>query len=148
MIPSAATLKRLPFSQLAAVSNFTVGKRGVGQIRFLQPVDLTKLDVSSIVGRLIVFEPRQISVYPQSPSDQDEEEGEGEKPPPGQGLNLPAEIRLERSWPVSKATRQPIIDMDDELLKAHVERLRNQPDCHFIDYYPESGTWVFRVEHF
>lgn len=141
MIPSESTLRRLPYAQLAAVHNFTVGERGVGQVRFLQPVDLTKIALSDIFERIVIFEPRLITLYP------DDEWAEGEKPPIGSGLNVPAEVRLERCWCTNKADRQPIKDMGDPRLQAHIERLKAMPGAHFVDYLPETGTWIFRVDH-
>jgi hypothetical protein len=38
--------------------------------------------------------------------------------------------------------------MGDPRLQAHIERLKGMPDTQFVDYLPESGTWVFRVQHF
>lgn len=141
MIPSESTLRRLSYAQLAAVNNFTVGERGTGQVRFLQPVDLTKLVLGDIFERIVIFEPRLITLYP------DDEWAEGEKPPVGSGLNVPAEVRLERCWCTNKADRQPIKDMGDPRLQAHIERLKAMPGAHFVDYLPETGTWVFRVDH-
>lgn len=142
MIPNETTLRKLPYAQLSTVHNFTVGERGVGQVRFLQPVDLTKITLSDIFDRIVVFEPRLITLYP------DDEYTEEEKPPIGSGLNLPAEIRLERCWCVNKSDRTPIKDMGDSRLQAHIERLKSIPDTHFIDYLPETGTWIFKVDHF
>lgn len=141
MIPSESTLRRLPYAQLAAVHNFTVGERGIGQVRFLQPVDLTKIALSEIFERIVIFEPRLITLYP------DDEWTEEQKPSIGSGLNVPAEVRLERCWCTNKADRQPIRDMGDSRLQAHIERLKAMPGAHFIDYLPETGTWIFRVDH-
>lgn len=179
MIPNESILRRLSYSQLSAVPNFTVGQKGIGQVRFLVPVDLTKIDLKDIFDRIIIFEPRQITVYPDEEfggtpnadvDDEDYGEGEGEnslagedvavkegggrgllwdeKPPVGQGLNVPAEIRLERCWCLNKADRQPIKDMSDPRLKAHIERLKKVESTQFVDYLPETGTWIFRVDHF
>ena len=71
--------KLWPYAQLSAVQNFTIGERGVGQVRFLQPVDLTKVSLNDIFDRIVVFEPRLITLYP------DDEFAEGEKPPIGSG---------------------------------------------------------------
>ena len=144
MIPDEATLRKMPYAKLSAVSNFTVGARGIGQVRFLEPVDLTKLNTEDIFGRIVRFESCLVSVYPE----EEFPEGEGGKPDVGSGLNLPAEIRLERCWAPSKASREPIKDMNDARLKAHIERLRSTEETTFIDYYPETGTWIFQVEHF
>ncbi len=143
MIPNESTLRKLSYAQLSAVHNFTIGERGVGQVRFLQPIDLTKVPLSDIFERIVVFEPRLITLYPDDQFGEEEE-----KPAVGSGLNVPAEIRLERCWPLCKSDRSPIKDMGDPRLQAHIDRLKAMPDTHFVDYLPETGTWIFRVEHF
>lgn len=142
MIPNEATLRKLPYTQLCAVQNFTIGQRSIGQVRFLQPVDLSKISPGDIFERIVIFEPKLVTLYP------DDEFPGDEKPAPGLGLNVPAEVRLECCWCVSKADRHPIKDMGDQRLQAHIERLKKMPDTQFIDYLPDSGTWIFRVEHF
>ncbi|PJF17443.1 hypothetical protein PSACC_02758 [Paramicrosporidium saccamoebae] len=142
LIPNDVTLRKLPYAQLCSVQNFTIGQRGIGQVRFLQPVDLTKIALSDIFDRIVVFEPRLVTLYP------DDEFPEDEKPAVGTGLNVAAEVRLERCWCVSKADRQPIRDMGDPRLQTHIDRLKSMPDTQFVDYLPDSGTWVFRVDHF
>lgn len=145
MTPSRSVLSHMPYSQLSAVSNFTVGCRGIGQVRFLCPVDLTKVVLDEILSKIVVFEPRQITVYPESDEDS---AFTVSKPAVGSGLNLPAEVRLECCWPVNKANRQPIREMGDERMLSHISRLRSVEGTKFMDYFPETGTWVFRVEHF
>ena len=44
-----AAMGREDPSSLAAVSNFTVGRRGMGQIRWLAPVDVRGLDLDGTV---------------------------------------------------------------------------------------------------
>ena len=70
------------------------------------------------------------------------------KPPVGSGLNKPATIKLHGCFPLDKATKEPITDANHSAVRRKIERLRNMPETRFIDYLPETGTWVFRVEHF
>lgn len=140
MVPSESTLKRMSYSQLASISNFTIGQYGIGQVRFLRPVDLTSVDLEAILDNIVVFGQSQVVIYP--------EDVFPEKPPVGTGLNQPAEIRLERCWPTSRSTRDPITEMGSERMRRHIERLKSVPDTHFVDFVPESGTWIFTVEHF
>jgi nuclear pore complex protein Nup98-Nup96 len=140
MVPSMATLKRMSYSQLAAISNFTVGQHGIGQVRFLKPVDLTGIDLDAILDHLIVFGANQVVVYP--------EDDFPERPPVGQGLNQPAEVRLERCWPTARSTRDPITEMGGERMRRHIERIKTVEGTHFVDFFPETGTWVFTVDHF
>jgi nuclear pore complex protein Nup98-Nup96 len=140
MVPALSTLKRMSYSQLAAVTNLTIGQRGVGQIRFLRPVDLTGLDLDAILDHLVVFGPSQVVVYP--------EDDFPERPPTGTGLNQPSEVRLERCWPTSRSSRDPITEMGGERMRRHIERLKAVQGTHFVDFVPETGTWVFTVDHF
>ena len=172
--PSRAALARMSYSQQCSVANFTIGKKGVGQVRFLRPIDMTAVDLEDL-PQMVIFEPRQVTIYPEDRYISLDEEFEKEKteknslsddriektkvlrgspvlvkPPPGQGLNQPAEIRLEGCWPISKATREPIrdVNMGSERMRHHVARLKAVPDTKFQDFLPETGTWVFTVEHF
>ncbi|KAJ1931315.1 hypothetical protein EC988_009829, partial [Linderina pennispora] len=41
MVPNLAELRSMPEQKLRAVKEFVVGRNGVGQVRFMEPVDLT-----------------------------------------------------------------------------------------------------------
>lgn len=138
MTPSETVLKKFNSEQLAAVHDFTVRQKGVGSVRWLRHVDLREVSLKDFFTKVVLFEPKQVTVYPDSST----------KPARGEGLNVPAEIRLERCWPVNRATRQPITDPGSERYKEHLERLRSMPETHFVDFERETGTWVFRVDHF
>jgi nuclear pore complex protein Nup98-Nup96 len=140
MVPPRESLRRMGFAQLSALPNFVVGRTGFGQIRFLAPVDLTKVALDdSFFGRVVVFERSRVTVYP---------EGGVETPPQGAGLNVRAEIRVDRCWPVTKADREPIRDISHPRVVELIERLKAVPDTEFRDYFPDTGTWIFRVKHF
>lgn len=136
-IPTMSTL--LSSRDLRAVSNFVVGRKGYGQVRFSKPVDLSQVrSIQDVPGTIVVFELKICTVYPD----------ETLKPPVGKGLNVPATITLEKCWPLSKETRQPILDVENPRFIAHVERLKRQADTEFIDYIADSGSWIFKVKHF
>jgi nuclear pore complex protein Nup98-Nup96 len=129
----------LSMRDLRAVPNFVVGRKGYGQVRFNQPVDLSQVrSIPDIPGEIVVFDLKICTVYPD----------ESIKPPVGRGLNVPATITLEKCWPLSKETRKPILDVQNPRFIAHVERLKRQPDTEFIDYIADTGSWVFKVNHF
>jgi nuclear pore complex protein Nup98-Nup96 len=129
----------LALRDIRAVSGFVVGRKGYGQVRFLQPVDLSQVrSIPDIPGSIVVFDLKICTVYPD----------ETVKPPVGKGLNVPAIITLEKCWPLSKETRRPILDVENPRFIAHVERLKRQPDTEFIDYIADSGSWIFKVSHF
>ncbi|KAI8319181.1 C-terminal autoproteolytic domain of nucleoporin nup98, partial [Martensiomyces pterosporus] len=136
MRPSLSELRAMPARKLRAVKDFTVGRTGVGQVRFLEPVNLTTVgSLSAIAGGVVLFDDRVCTVYPD----------ETNKPPRGEGLNVPAVISLEDCWPVDRATRQPITQVDDPRVRKHIRRLKSIDETTFIDFV--EGTWVFRVEH-
>jgi nuclear pore complex protein Nup98-Nup96 len=136
--PSESVLSKYTPEQLKSVSGFIAGKKGVGKICFLKPVDLSDINLDDLFHKYIVFSPSQVVVYPDTET----------KMPPGKGLNQPAEIRLERCWPINRSTRQPITDEGNERYKQHIERLKGIPDTTFVDFINDTGTWVFKVDHF
>jgi nuclear pore complex protein Nup98-Nup96 len=137
--PPTSVLMDLSKAELSKVSNFTVGRRGYGQVSFNSAVDLSSLEqVEDVAGKIIIFEPKMCTVYP------DEEL----KPSVGKGLNVPATITLEQCFPLSKDKRQPIRDKTHPRFQQHVDRLKRMSETEFVDYLAESGTWIFKVEHF
>ena len=143
MEPSESVLRKMSQSQLKSIEGFTIGQKGLGEIRFIKPVDLNDVDLDRIFIDIVKFEPKQVVVYPET------EEGKGvAKPPPGQGLNQPAIVKLERCWPTARGTRTPITDPASERMKHHIDRLKNVPDTHLLSFDHISGIWEFRVDHF
>ncbi|KAG8681078.1 hypothetical protein FRC08_015853, partial [Ceratobasidium sp. 394] len=139
MKPSLAELQSMSHDQLVSVKNFTVGRHGYGQITFLAPVDLTTVyAISGIPEKTVLFEEGACTVYPD----------ESQKAPRGEGLNVPAEISLEKCWPKDKATRAPIKNPNDPAWQRQERKLRKMKDTEFVDFEPEKGTWTFRVPHF
>ncbi|KAA3679668.1 nuclear pore complex protein Nup98-Nup96 [Paragonimus westermani] len=119
------------------VEDFVVGRRHYGHILFPGNTNVTDLDLDSIV----YIRRREVVVYP------DDEK----KPPVGFGLNKRAEICLESVWPTDKATREPIKSperLSVMRFEERLERATRRMDARFIEYRPESGSWVFEVKHF
>lgn len=140
MVPTANKLRSLPKEQQKKVIGLTVGRRGYGQVRFDNPVDITNLpvDIEDLPGNVVVFDVRVCTVYPEGM----------DKPAPGKGLNVPATITLEDCFPVTKNERGKIRDPAHPRYMAHIRRLKSVKDTEFVDYLPDAGTWIFRVEHF
>lgn len=139
-IPSLHQLHKLPAARLQSLSDFVVGRVGFGTISFHDPVNLTTLSsVDRLLGDVVIIEDRNCTVYPA--------DYEG-KPSAGDGLNVPATVVLERCWPVSKATREPIKKAGDPKLVSHIKRLRNLEGAKFIDFELETGKWTFEVDGF
>lgn len=139
MIPSAQKLKQLSREQQKRVIGLTIGRRGYGQVRFDNPVDVTGVkDLDKIAGEIVIFDQRVCTVYPETM----------EKPHPGQGLNVPATITLEDCFPVSKNERGKIRDPEHPRFVSHLRRLKSIKDTEFVDYLPNEGIWIFKVRHF
>jgi len=139
--PDLQTLKKSGHDQLSACEGLVVGRKGYGEIHFLEPVDLTGLPrLGALLGEVIRFDDKECSVYPDSE--------EVDKPPPGSGLNVKAKLSLEGCWAVDKATREPITDPNHPSAVKHLKRLKNMKDTHFESFDMKTGTWTFTVDHF
>ncbi|ESU14851.1 hypothetical protein FGSG_08487 [Fusarium graminearum PH-1] len=134
--PPMEDLEKLNRMQRQKVDQFTVGRDNVGYVSFKVPVDISNIDLADICGTLIVLEPRSATVYPVS----------AKKPPVGKGLNVPAKIALEQSWP--RGGRDKRVASDPKRFNKHVERLKRIENTTFESYDKDTGVWVFSVEHF
>ena len=129
--PTLEELKSMNRVQRQKIDGFEIGREHVGSIKFLYPVDISGIEVDDLCGTVIQLELRSATVYPVA----------AKKPPVGKGLNVPAQITLEQSWPRGNPT-------DARRLKKHVDRLKRMEDTQFIKYDELPGIWVFTVEHF
>lgn len=136
--PKLEKLEQMSKEDLSQLSGFTAGRRGFGEVSFLEPVDLTLAPLEDILGSIIVVDQSELSVYPDDYS---------QKPERGQGLNVPARIMLENVFTTDKATKDWVRDPEDPRFQKFVRRVKAIPDTEFISY-TDDGTWTFRVEHF
>ncbi|XP_036674150.3 nuclear pore complex protein Nup98-Nup96 [Drosophila suzukii] len=119
------------------VPNFTVGREGYGNVFFGKEMDVAGLNLDEIVH----FRNKEIIIYPDDDN----------KPPIGHGLNRDAQVTLDQVWPLDKtkheAIKEPqrLLEMDWE---GKLRRVCDKNDTRFIEYRPETGSWVFRVKHF
>ncbi|KAK0641102.1 nuclear protein 96-domain-containing protein [Cercophora newfieldiana] len=133
MSPPIEELRAMNRNQLKKVANFVVGRENVGSVAFRVPVDLTGINVDELFDEIVVLQTRSATVYPNP----------AKKPPVGKGLNVPALISLEHSYPRGGPATT------GRKLERHIERLRTQiPDTTFESYDKETGVWNFTVEHF
>ncbi|KAI1141827.1 nuclear protein 96-domain-containing protein [Hypoxylon sp. FL0543] len=132
MSPTKEEIQEMNRVQRQKVTDFTVGRQNVGYVKFKVPVDLTSVDIDKIFHEIVILEPRSATVYPNP----------AKKPPVGKGLNVPALINLENSWPRSSKKGKPIS------INKHIERLKRVEDTKFENYNPDTGEWTFSVEHF
>lgn len=135
--PSFEELQAMNRIQRQSVDGFVIGRHNVGNIAFKYPVDLTGIDLEELYGGLVQLEARSATVYPVA----------ARKPPVGKGLNIPAKITLEQSWPRGSRDSRVLADNDKRVNK-HIERLQRIPETTYLGYNPETGVWVFSVEHF
>uniref|UniRef100_A0A1B0D922 Nuclear pore complex protein Nup98-Nup96 n=1 Tax=Phlebotomus papatasi TaxID=29031 RepID=A0A1B0D922_PHLPP len=119
------------------VPNFTVGRERYGNVFFDEEMDVAGVNLDETV----FFRHKEVVIYAL----------DEQKPPIGMGLNRPAQVTLDQLWPMDKTTHEPIKDPERLESIEYEERLRRackKYDTRFIDYRPETGSWVFKVDHF
>lgn len=119
------------------VPNFTIGRRGYGNVYFDEEMDVSGLNLDEICH----FRNKEIILY------QDDDN----KPPVGEGLNRRAQVTLDQIWPYDKNTHEPIKEPNRlEALgyEAKLRRICEKRGTRFLEYRPESGSCVFKVDHF
>ena len=146
MRPSPQELAQCPREALAAVSDFTVVRLGVASIKWLVPVDIRGLNLDETIR----FSKRSVAVYPHDDTPGGTSPLAPVKPPQGQGLNCPAEITYCNIFKLDKASGAPVTSPREvDAFKHKLRRvLAAQDGAQFVSYEPDSGTWVFRVQHF
>lgn len=137
MKPSKAELEKMSRSQLSQIKGFVVGREGVGYIVFHQP-DLTSVPLDRICGDIVKLGTRSATVYldPQG------------KPPVGKGLNVPSTVTLGNSWARSDAGTLPVYERKGPRYDKHIIRLKRVTATKFVEYKPNTGEWIFDVDHF
>ncbi|KAM9846701.1 nuclear pore complex protein Nup98-Nup96 isoform 2-T2 [Aulostomus maculatus] len=119
------------------VENFTIGRKGYGSIFFPGEMNVMGMNLDQIVH----FRRKEVVVYPDDKN----------KPPEGEGLNRRAEVTLDGVWPNDKTSctqiRSPerLTDMNYE---GRLEKASRKQGARFLEYRPETGSWVFEVVHF
>lgn len=119
------------------VPNFTIGRKGYGNVYFGEPIDVAGLNLDELVH----FRHKEVIIYP------DDEN----KPPVGEGLNRKAQITLDQVWPHDKTLHEPIKDrerLDEMNYETKLRAVCDKHDTRFVEYRPETGSWVFKVDHF
>ncbi|XP_047352980.1 nuclear pore complex protein Nup98-Nup96 isoform X1 [Vespa velutina] len=136
-IPPLDKLDNYVCGETCVVPHFTVGRRGYGNVLFPESFDIYGLNLDEIV----YFRHKEVIIYP------DDEK----KPPVGQGLNRKAQVTLERVWPHDKTRHEPITDphrIEAMNYEAKLRKVSAKHDTNFLEYRPETGSWVFKVDHF
>ncbi|KAG8180121.1 hypothetical protein JTE90_012136 [Oedothorax gibbosus] len=136
-IPSLDEMIPFICDETCIVKDFVVGRTGYGQVIFPGDTDVYGLNLDEIVS----FGKKEINVYPD----------DNKKPPLGQGLNRKAKVILKNVWPNDKTSRTLVQDPERILKMGYREKIEKctaQIGATFIDYKPETGTWIFEVDHF
>lgn len=137
-IPSLDDLASIMDEQGRCVtSNFTIGRKGYGNVYFNETFDVAGLNLDEIVH----FRHKEVIIYP------DDEK----KPPIGQALNRKAQVTLDQVWPQDKTLHEPIKDADrlqSMNFEGKLRRVCDKSDTRFLEYRPDTGSWVFKVDHF
>lgn len=98
-------------------------------------------DILQFFILIVHFRHKEVIIYP------DDEK----KPPVGQGLNRRAQVTLDKVWPHDKSLHEPITDPQRLAVMNYEGKLRRvsaKHDTRFLEYRPETGSWVFKVDHF
>lgn len=136
--PTLETLASMPKEGLKHVHNLIVGRKGYGEVKFDQAVDLSEIVLEDIMGVLVVLEERTAVIYPDNES----------KPPKGSQLNVPATIKLEKCFTHDKNTGAPIKDPSHPRFQLFRDKLKKQADKVFVSYDEKTGDWTFKVSGF
>lgn len=130
-----AAMARDDPDSLAEVAQFTVGKRGVGSVRWLDPVDVRGINIDEIVE----LARGSVEVYLEG----------SDKPDVGSGLNKSAEITMLKIFKTDTSTGKPTQDPEAvERFTRKLKKIAAEQSARFISYDGASGTWKFEVEHF
>ena len=125
--PDIDVLKKWSNYDLANVSNFTVVRKGFGEIRWDEPVDVRNINLNDILE----IEHGSVSVYTNSL----------DKPPVGSGLNKPATIILEGIKPKNGISL--------EQWENRLKKTNEKNEAEFVSFSPNNNfEWEFSVVHF
>ncbi|CDK29788.1 unnamed protein product [Kuraishia capsulata CBS 1993] len=138
--PSISELSTYDLDELANVENFIVGRKGYGQVAFQYPVDLTSFagNLQDVLGKTIKFDKGCLIVYDDSDA----------KPAQGNGLNVPATVTVQGSFPKDPTTGKYTNTPSSELLRGYINKLKSLLGMEFVNYDPLLGAFTFKVDHF
>ena len=138
-IPSMSELCTMvdPETGNLTVENFTIGRAGYGNIFFPGLTNIKNMNFDDIV----FFRHKEVIVYPD----------DGKKPELGSGLNKKAQVTLDKVWPVDKTSHSSVKSPEKLQTMNYEEKLQKaclKLGARFVEYRPETGSWVFKVDHF
>lgn len=124
-IPSLEVLAKLSDMELQKVEHFIVGRKDVGEVRFLYPVNLRHANLDE----LITIKKGKINIYPPGTL----------KPKECIGLNVPALFVFKGIFP--KTGLQDAVEQLKLKLRNECIRMGSV----FVDYDANSGIWIVKV---
>ena len=119
------------------VTGFTIGRDGYGNIHYPGSINVAGLNLDENV----FIRHKEVIVYPDDTN----------KPALGEGLNRKALITLDKVWPNDKSTGDTVRSpgrLRSMGYEEKLERASARLGARFIEYRPETGSWVFKVDHF
>jgi len=119
------------------VTGFTIGREGYGNIHYPGSINVAGLNLDDNV----FIRHKEVIVYPD----------DSNKPALGEGLNRKALITLDKVWPNEKSTGDTVRSPSRLRSMGYEEKLERASarlGARFIEYRPETGSWVFKVDHF
>ncbi|KAG6513568.1 hypothetical protein ZIOFF_023900 [Zingiber officinale] len=128
-IDELAALEMIDSGYCSRVPDFTIGRVGYGQIKFIGSTDVRWLHLDQIVK----FDRNSVVVYTD----------EADKPPVGQGLNKAAEVTLTLKLR-SLDAHSLEVDRFGGILRKRADR----QGAFFVSFDLSSGNWTFLVHHF
>ncbi|KAL4457257.1 hypothetical protein ABPG75_012122 [Micractinium tetrahymenae] len=141
-VPSIRQLARASDEQLKAVHRFVIGRKDLGEVAFLYPVDLRGLDLD----QLISIERGSIDLYPapagsNTNGDKAVAAAARKLPPPGRGLNQPALLTFRR-MAVKKPDDQKLVAAFKKRLQEASERMGGV----FVHYDSKEAVWMMKLD--
>ncbi|BDA51457.1 probable inactive phenolphthiocerol synthesis polyketide s at N-terminal half [Coccomyxa sp. Obi] len=129
-VPDMRRLKRMRDDELKAVERFVVGRKDVGEVAFIDPVDLRGVDLDAILD----MDKGRIQVYGVP--------GGAPRPAAGEGLNRPALLTFRRML-VKQKSESSVAKFRTKLVD-HAAKLGGV----FVHYDADTGNWIMKVDHF
>lgn len=126
--PPLDKLRTMTQEELSKVPDFEIGCKGLGSIKFEGPTDLSHTRLDAVVQ----FHPQKVTMFPNDMA----------KPPVGEGLNKPAVVTLENCFP-KKRTAGILAKY-----AAKIEQTTRSFPGSLRSWDPDTGKWIFSVEHF
>uniref|UniRef100_A0A7S4IT70 Peptidase S59 domain-containing protein n=1 Tax=Vannella robusta TaxID=1487602 RepID=A0A7S4IT70_9EUKA len=112
-----------------AVENFKIGRHGIGEIQFLQPIDMRSL-VNKVLDEIVIISSEGVTMYPNDKA-----------PERGYALNIPATVVFHNISIPKHCTKENFVSQ----LRRNAERTIHQT---FVSYNETTEELVTTVQYF